>query len=61
MCTNINSIDKAKAVANFIQWIITNGQQISPTLSYVPLPSGVVQVDNATLHSLTYKGQPVLG
>jgi phosphate ABC transporter phosphate-binding protein len=61
MSTNINSIDKAKAVANFIQWIITNGQQISQTLSYVPLPSGVVQVDNATLHSLTYKGQPVLG
>ena len=60
MSANIHSMDKAKAVAQFIQWPITDGQQTAPMLSYVSLPSSVIQIDNATLKSLTYNGQPVL-
>ena len=60
MATNINSISKAKAIAQFIEWAVTSGQKTSPKLEYVPLPPSVVQIDNATLKSLTYNGQPVL-
>src|SRR5581483_5245190 len=59
--THIDSMDKAKAIVNFVSWAITDGQQFAPSLSYVPLPDSVVNVDKATLASLTYKGEQVLG
>ena len=58
--TNINSMDKAKALAEFVNWAITDGQQFAPQLHYVPLPASVVQHNQQTLRSLTFNGQPVL-
>ncbi|GEM_PF-214293 len=55
------TLDKAKAIVNFVSWIVTDGQQYSQALSFVPLPKSVVQVDQQTLASLTFKGQPLLG
>ena len=50
---------KAKALVDFISWAITDGQKMGPSLGYVPLPDGVVKLDQDTLKSLTYKGQPI--
>ena len=60
MSTN-PSLDKAKAKAlvDFISWAITDGQKMGPSLGYVPLPDGVVKIDQDTLKSLTFKGQPI--
>jgi len=50
---------KAKAVVDFISWAITDGQKTAEGLNYVPLPDGVVKIDQDTLKSLTFKGQPI--
>lgn len=60
LSTNINSMEKARALVDFIQWAITDGQQFADDLSYVPLPDSVVQHNMQTLESLTFQGQPVL-
>jgi phosphate transport system substrate-binding protein len=59
LSTNIDSIEKAQALAQFINWAITDGQQFAPQLHYVPLPESVVQHNQQTLRSLTFNGQPV--
>src|ERR687896_1058737 len=38
MSTNINTMDKAQSLAQFINWAITDGQQFASPLHYVPLP-----------------------
>lgn len=59
---NNPSIDeeKAKTIFEFISWAITDGQQYSANLGYVPLPDEVVKIDQETLQSLTFRGQPIL-
>lgn len=56
------SIDeaKAKALVDFISWAITDGQKFGSELGYVPLPGQVVKLDQETLKSLTFKGNPIL-
>jgi phosphate transport system substrate-binding protein len=51
---------KAKALVDFISWAITDGQQVADDLSYVPLPQEVVQLNQETLRSLTFQGQPLI-
>ncbi len=58
--TNIDSMGKARALAEFINWAITQGQQFASPLHYVPLPDSIVQHNQQTLRSLTLNGQPVL-
>jgi phosphate transport system permease protein/phosphate transport system substrate-binding protein len=60
LSTNIDSMEKARALAEFINWAITDGQQFASPLHYVPLPESVVQHNQQTLRSLTFNGQPVL-
>lgn len=50
---------KAKALVDFISWAITDGQKTAEGLDYVPLPDGVVKLNQDTLKSLTFKGQPI--
>src|SRR5215207_7917524 len=57
---NIDSMEKARALAEFVNWAITDGQQFASPLHYVPLPDNVVQHNQQTLRSLTFNGQPVL-
>jgi phosphate transport system substrate-binding protein len=59
LSTNINSMEKARALVDFIKWAITDGQQFADDLSYVPLSDSVVQHNMQTLESLTFQGQPV--
>jgi phosphate transport system substrate-binding protein len=56
------SIDeqKAKAIVEFMEWAVTDGQQFAEPLGYVPLPQPVIDVNEATLKSLTFNGNPVL-
>jgi phosphate transport system substrate-binding protein len=60
LSTNIDSMEKAQALAQFVSWAITDGQQFASPLHYVPLPESVVQHNQQTLRSLTFNGQPVL-
>jgi len=59
LSTNIDSIEKAQALSQFVNWAITEGQQFASPLHYVPLPDSVVQHNQQTLGSLTFNGQPV--
>jgi phosphate transport system substrate-binding protein len=56
----IDSLDKARALVDFVSWAITDGQQFADDLGYVALPDDVVTLNQDTLSSLTYEGQPVL-
>ena len=60
LSTNINSMEKARALVEFVNWAITDGQQFASPLHYVPLPDSIVQHNQQTLRSLTFNGQPVL-
>jgi phosphate transport system permease protein/phosphate transport system substrate-binding protein len=60
LSTNIDSVEKAQALAQFVSWAITDGQQFASPLHYVPLPESIVQHNQQTLRSLTFNGQPVL-
>lgn len=55
-----NTIEKARALVEFIDWAITDGQDFADDLHYVPLPDAIVQLNMETLASLTFNGQPVL-
>jgi phosphate ABC transporter phosphate-binding protein len=56
----ITSMEKAKAIVDFVEWAINDGQDYAEELAYVPLPEGVVQHNMETLRSLTFQGQPIL-
>jgi len=51
---------KAKALVDFISWAITAGQQSAGALGYVPLPDEVVKLNQDTLKSLTFHGNPLI-
>jgi phosphate transport system substrate-binding protein len=51
---------KAKALANFITWCMSEGQAAAQGLDYAPLPPEVVQVNQANLTRLTAQGRPVV-
>jgi phosphate transport system substrate-binding protein len=48
---------KATALVQFLWWVVHDGQQYSPSLEYVQLPTNVVQIDETTIQSITYNGQ----
>jgi len=57
----INGMDmnKATQVVQYVWYVIHDGQQLANALEYAPLPSNIVQIDEATLNSITFNGQPV--
>lgn len=48
---------QAQALVSFLWWVVHDGQQLAPSQAYVSLPQNVVQVDEATIKSLTFNGQ----
>jgi phosphate ABC transporter phosphate-binding protein/phosphate ABC transporter permease protein PstC len=52
--------EKAREVAEFVRWAVTDGQRFAPSLGYIPLPDAVVRLNEETLGSLTYMGEPLL-
>ncbi len=53
------SAAQATAVANFASWIVNSGQSLGTGLGYVPLPANIVSVDNTSIASITYNGNPI--
>ena len=56
----IDNIEKARALVEFVDWAITDGQELAVDLHYVPLPEEVVALNKETLASITFDGQPVM-
>jgi len=54
------SIATGAALVNFLSWIVNDGQSLGNGLGYVPLPSNIVAVDNASLALITYNGTPII-
>ncbi len=52
---------KAKALVDFLNWVIHDGQKYSADLLYVPLPDKVVKLDEDTIKLINYKGKPLSG
>jgi predicted secreted protein with PEFG-CTERM motif len=59
---SIDSMEKARAVLDFVAWAISDeGQTFAEELSYVPLPDEVQELNLETLARLTYNGEQVFG
>jgi phosphate ABC transporter phosphate-binding protein len=52
--------DKASSLVDFLWWMVHDGQNLAPNLEYAKLPSNVVAVNEASIRSITFNGQPVL-
>ncbi len=50
---------KAKAIADFLQWAMSDGQSMVADLDYARLPESVAKVNQANLRLLTSAGKPV--
>jgi len=53
------TLDKARQLVDFLWYVIHEGQQFAPGLQYAPLPSNLVQLNEATIRSITFNGQPL--
>ncbi len=49
--------EQAKAVIHLINWMITNGQEFSSSLLYVPLADKVTELGKQGLSKVTYEGE----
>jgi phosphate ABC transporter phosphate-binding protein len=49
--------DKATALVQFLWYVVHDGQQLAEDLEYAALPSNVVQLNEATIQSITFNGQ----
>jgi phosphate transport system substrate-binding protein len=52
--------EKGRAIADFIEWAMTTGQEQAEDLDYARLPESVVKVNMANLMSLTTAGKPLV-
>ncbi|MGI0086929.1 MAG: phosphate ABC transporter substrate-binding protein PstS [Nitrosotalea sp.] len=50
---------KAQEVINFLNWIVTGGQQYASTLLYVPLPDAMVKADQQAISEIQFGGSAV--
>lgn len=51
---------KAQAIANFLYWIVHDGQNFSEGLLYPKLPNQIVSMDDTILRQLVYQGRNLL-
>jgi phosphate ABC transporter phosphate-binding protein len=49
--------NKATQLVQFLWYIVHDGQSLASNLEYATLPSNVVQVDEASINSITFNGQ----
>ena len=54
------TLEKAKAMIQFLWWAVHDGQSYAQPLAYVPLPPPVVSLDETTLRSIQFNGQAVM-
>jgi phosphate ABC transporter phosphate-binding protein len=48
--------EKAKALVDFLRWLVTDAQQYAEPLYYVPLPQSVINLNLQTLSMVTFNG-----
>jgi len=48
---------QASALVQFLWWVVHDGQSLGPDLEYAPLPDNVVQINEASIQSITFNGQ----
>ena len=53
------TMEKATAIVQYIWYVVHDGQQLGTQLQYATLPSNLVQVNEATLKSITFNGETV--
>lgn len=53
------NIEQARAVQQFLRWIVTEGQAQNERASYVRLSADVARRATALIDSLTFNGQPI--
>ena len=51
------TLEKATAIVQYIWYVVHDGQQLTPGLQYATLPTNVVQINEATIQSITFNGQ----
>lgn len=51
---------QAKAVLEFMRWVVTDGQRFSADLDYAPLPTQIQKMDIKKLRSVVHNGVPIL-
>jgi phosphate transport system substrate-binding protein len=51
---------KASVLADFLWYVVHDGQALGPPLDYVPLSQGIVAVDEQSIRSLTFNGHALL-
>ena len=60
---NLEKAVSSKALADttihMIHWMITDGQEFSPSLLYVPIPDSVAEIGKQGLARVTYDGQTI--
>jgi len=57
---NAKSADEAKAFVKFVQWCMTEGQDLAGTMDYAPLSSGVRAKVAEAIKGVTYKGETLI-
>jgi phosphate transport system substrate-binding protein len=57
---DMTDMTKARQLLDFVWWAVHDGQKYCAGLSYAPLPSRVVQLEEERLKSITVGGRPVL-
>jgi len=51
------SQEKAEAIVQYLWYIIHDGQQLAPNLQYAALPQNVIDINEASIRSITFNGQ----
>jgi len=54
------TLDKARQLVDFLWYVVHDGQQLASGLQYAALPSNLVQLNEATIRSITFNGQPLI-
>ena len=57
---NVNpsmTLEKATAIVQYMWYVVHDGQQLASNLQYATLPANVIQINEATIRSITFNGQ----
>jgi len=53
------TMEKATALVQYLWYVVHDGQDLAAPLEYAPLPSNLVAINEATLNSITFKGESI--
>ncbi len=54
------TLDRARQIVDYVWYVVHDGQQLATGLQYASLPANLVQIDEATLRSITFNGQALI-